>query len=220
MRPPRPPLRLHHHPGRHNRRDPPPLRHPQRTRRTPPHPRRNRRATVCSACSRLHAGDTFHLVRAGLIGGKSVPTTVRARPRLFNTLTAPSFGAVHRSGQACRPRRDGGACEHGRPLGCGTVHAPDASAAGQPLCPDCYDYTGHVLWHAHASKLRDRIVIDVRRRLASSTGVVQSRFAQHARLSFARIAEYQKRAAVHVHAVVRLDGPDGPTGESPGLGHC
>lgn len=86
---------------------------------------------------------------------------------------------------------------------------------GQPLCLDCYDHTAHVLWHAHASKLWDRFVIDVRRRLASSAGLVQSRFAAHARLSFARVAEYQKRAAVHIHAVVRLDGPNGPDDEPP-----
>jgi hypothetical protein len=140
------------------------------------------------------------------------------RPRLFVTLTAPSFGAVHRSGEICRPRRDGGTCEHGRPIGCGTLHAPDASVVGQPLCADCYDYSSHVLWHAHASKLWDRFVIDVRRRLATSVGLVQSHFARHARLSFARVAEYQKRAAVHVHAVVRLDGPDGPDDEPPTWG--
>ncbi|SED66417.1 hypothetical protein SAMN05216532_5266 [Streptomyces sp. 2231.1] len=179
---------------------------------------RNRRATVCPACSRLHAGDTFHLVRAGLLGGKNVPATVRNRPRLFITLTAPSFGPVHRAGELCRPRRGGGTCEHGRPLGCGAVHAPDAAVVGRPLCPDCYDYTGHVLWHAHASKLWDRFVIDVRRRLASAVGLVQSRFAERARLSFARVAEYQKRAAVHVHAVVRLDGPNGPADEPPAWG--
>ncbi|MFG2800296.1 replication initiator [Streptomyces pseudovenezuelae] len=179
---------------------------------------RNRRATVCPACSRLHAGDTFHLVRAGLLGGKGVPATVRERPRLFVTLTAPSFGAVHRAGERCRPRRGGGVCEHGRPLGCDVLHAPDAPVVGQPLCPDCYDYTAHVLWHAHASKLWDRFAIDVRRRLAGSVGLVQSRFAQHARLSFARVAEYQKRAAVHVHAVVRLDGPNGPDDEPPAWG--
>ncbi|MFE4408982.1 replication initiator [Streptomyces sp. NPDC056821] len=179
---------------------------------------RNRRATVCPACSRLHAGDTFHLVHAGLLGGKNVPATVRHRPRLFVTLTAPSFGSVHRAVENCRPLRDGGTCEHGRPLGCGTVHAPDDAAVGQPLCPDCYDYAAHVLWHAHASKLWDRFVIDVRRRLASAVGLVQSRFAAHARLSFARVAEYQKRAAVHVHAVVRLDGPNGPDDEPPAWG--
>ncbi|MFI0271124.1 replication initiator [Streptomyces luteogriseus] len=176
---------------------------------------RNRRATVCPACSHLHAGDTFHLVRAGLLGGKNVPATVRHRPRLFVTLTAPSFGPVHRATDLCRPRRDREMCEHGRPLGCGVVHDPDERSVGQPLCRDCYDYTGHVLWHAHASKLWDRFVIDVRRRLASLVGLVQSRFAEQARLSFARVAEYQKRAAVHVHAIVRLDGPDGFDDEPP-----
>ncbi|WP_460073475.1 replication initiator [Streptomyces sp. YKOK-I1] len=179
---------------------------------------RNRRATICPACSRLHAGDTYHLVRAGLLGGKNVPPAVRYRPRLFVTLTAPSFGPVHRAGEQCRPRRDRRTCEHGRPLGCGSVHASDAPVVGQPLCPGCYDYTAHVLWHAHASKLWDRFVIDVRRRLASSVGLVQSRFAEHARLSFARVAEYQKRAAVHVHAVVRLDGPNGSDDEPPAWG--
>ncbi|GGV65476.1 plasmid replication initiator protein [Streptomyces longisporoflavus] len=179
---------------------------------------RNRRATVCAPCSRLHAGDTFHLVRAGLLGGKNVPSTVRDRPRLFITLTAPSFGPVHRAGERCRPRRDGGECEHGRPLGCATAHGPDDALVGQPLCADCYDYPAHALWHAHAGKLWDRFVIGVRRHLASSAGLVQSRFPDHARLSFARVAEYQKRAAVHVHAVVRLDGPAGPDDEPPACG--
>ncbi|MDH2391915.1 plasmid replication initiator protein [Streptomyces sp. HNM0663] len=181
---------------------------------------RNRRATVCAPCSRLHAGDTFHLVRAGLLGGKSVPESVRTRPRLFATLTAPSFGPVHRAadGEPCRPRRDGGHCEHGRRLGCGTAHDSADPLVGQPLCPDCYDYPAHVLWHAHAGKLWDRFVIGVRRRLASSVGLAQSDFPAHARLSFARVAEYQQRAAVHVHAVVRLDGPAGPDDEPPAWG--
>lgn len=179
---------------------------------------RNRRATICPACSRLHAGDTYHLVRAGLLGGKNVPPAVRHRPRLFVTLTAPSFGPVHRAGERCRPRRDRDRCEHDRTLSCGAVHAPDAAIVGRPLCTDCYDYTAHVLWHAHSSKLWDRFVIDVRRRLASAVGLVQSRLREHARLSFARVAEYQKRAAVHVHAVIRLDGPNGPDDEPPAWG--
>lgn len=58
----------------------------------------------------------------------------------------------------------------------------------------------------------------MRRHLATSAGLVQSRFSDHARLSFARVAEYQRRAAVHVHAVVRLDGPAGPSDEPPGWG--
>lgn len=62
----------------------------------------NRRASVCAACSRLYAADTFQMLRAGVAGGKQVPEHVRDNPLLFVTLTAPSFGAVHRasSGQA------------------------------------------------------------------------------------------------------------------------
>ncbi|MBT2369275.1 plasmid replication initiator protein [Streptomyces sp. ISL-10] len=174
---------------------------------------RNRRATVCPPCSRLHAGDTFHLVRAGLLGGKSVPTDVRQHPRLFVTLTAPGFGPVHHlttGTERCRPRRDAGHCEHGRSLSCFARHTATNRLVGQPLCPDCYDYAGHVLWHAHTGELWARFTRSVRRALASAAGIAQSRFPDHARLSFAKVAEYQRRAAIHIHAVVRIDGPNGP----------
>ncbi|MET7712839.1 replication initiator [Streptomyces sp. NPDC005407] len=178
---------------------------------------RNRRATICPPCSRLHAGDTFHLVRAGLVGGKSVPTDVRERPRLFVTLTAPGFGPVHHittDTERCRPRRDG-QCEHGRSRSCSARHAQTDPLIGQPLCRDCYDYPGHVLWHAHTGELWARFTRTVRRTLASAAGIAQTRFPDHARLSFAKVAEYQKRAAIHVHAVVRLDGPAGPHDPPP-----
>ncbi|MFI9721678.1 replication initiator [Streptomyces sp. NPDC052396] len=182
---------------------------------------RNRRTSVCPSCSHLHAGDTYHLVRAGLIGGKTVPTIVRDHPRLFVTLTAPSFGPVHHttdSGQRCRPRRERAHCEHGRPLGCHRVHAPGDPLIGQPLCPDCYDYPAHVLWHAHAGEVWARFARTVRRHLATTAGIPQTHFPHHARLSFAKVAEYQQRGAVHVHAVVRLDGPKGPTEPPPAWG--
>ncbi|MBR7674918.1 plasmid replication initiator protein [Streptomyces daliensis] len=178
---------------------------------------RNRRASVCEPCSRLHSGDTFHLVRAGLSGGKSVPESVRERPRLFVTLTAPSFGRVHRvtEGGPCRLGRGGGVCAHGVPLGCGLVHAEGDPLAGAPLCGACYDFAGHVLWHAHAGRLWDRFTTAVRRHLASAGGVPRSRLGEHVVVSFAKVAEFQQRAAVHFHAVVRLDGPEGPGSPAP-----
>ncbi|MGW6774057.1 replication initiator [Streptomyces sp. NPDC055037] len=178
---------------------------------------RNRRESRCGPCSRLHAGDTFHLVRAGLLGGKNVPATVGAHPRLFATLTAPSWGPVHRVTESgpCRPRRDGGHCDHGRPVGCGLVHAADDPAVGQPLCPRCYDYTEHVLWHAHAGVLWNRTTNGIRRRLAAAAGAPGSRIGDLVRLSFAKVTEYQRRGAVHFHAVIRLDGPDGPDSPPP-----
>lgn len=60
----------------------------------------NRRASVCPACSQTYQADTFHLIRAGLSGGKGVPETVSAHPRAFVTLTAPSFGPSTRTATA------------------------------------------------------------------------------------------------------------------------
>ena len=56
---------------------------------------RNRRASRCAPCAEMYRADTYHLIRAGLAGGKSVPDSVAGHPRVFATLTAPSFGAVH-----------------------------------------------------------------------------------------------------------------------------
>ncbi|MFI1303933.1 replication initiator [Streptomyces sioyaensis] len=178
---------------------------------------RNRRATVCAPCSRLHAGDTFHLVRAGLVGGKTVPADVREHPRLFITLTAPSFGPVHRitkHNERCHPRRNAGHCEHGRRLSCPATHETADPVAGQPLCPDCYDYPAHVLWHAYAGRLWKAFTDNLYNHLAARTGRTRTGLRRTVRISYAKVAEYQGRAALHVHAVVRLDGADGP-GDPP-----
>ncbi len=58
---------------------------------------KNRRAAVCPSCSDLYAGDTWHLVHAGVTGEATLnlPDTIAGHPMVFATLTAPSFGAVH-----------------------------------------------------------------------------------------------------------------------------
>lgn len=185
----------------------------------------DRRVARCPACSAIYRRDTYQLVRAGLAGGKGVPDTVAGHPCLFLTLTPPSFGAVHtrRTGAGgnelrCRPRRDGGQCEHGRPAACGVVHAEDDPALGQPICPDCYDYPGAVLWQAHAGRLWDRFTLATRRHLATAAGVGVRKLADEARVSFVRVAEFQRRGLVHLHAVVRLDGPAGPADPPPTWG--
>ncbi|HYJ56062.1 MAG TPA: replication initiator [Mycobacterium sp.] len=63
----------------------------------------NRRASVCPACSRVYAADVFHLIRAGVTGGKTVPESVAENPLVFATLTAPSFGHVHSAQAWGRP---------------------------------------------------------------------------------------------------------------------
>lgn len=179
-------------------------------------PCKTRRASRCPSCAETYRIDTYHLIRAGLTGGKGVPVTVTSHPAVFATLTAPSFGPVHtrqeKDGRTlpCRPRRDGGTCPHGRPVGCSERHLADDPRVGEPICPDCYDYTGSVLFNAHAPELWRRFTITLRRSLARLAGMTQKDFAKQARISFAKVAEYQRRGVVHFHAVIRLDGSEGP----------
>ncbi len=160
----------------------------------------NRRSTRCPACAETYRRDTYHLITAGLRGGKGVPEQVATHPRVFATFTAPSFGPVHN-------RPDSGRCR------CGAKHPQDAPELGTPLHPDTYDYEAAVLWNAHAGALWRRFSIYLRREIAKRAGLTQRAFRDHARVSFAKVAEYQKRGAVHFHAVIRLDGPEG--GDTP-----
>ncbi|GAA3771308.1 replication initiator protein RepSA [Streptomyces chiangmaiensis] len=164
----------------------------------------NRRASRCPACAWTYAGDTYHLIRAGLTGDpdKGTPHTVREHPRVFATFTAPSFGPVHN-----RPGN--------RPCACGTRHDEDAPELGTPLDPDTYDYAGAVLWNNHASDLWRYFTIYLRREIAKRAGLTQKTAHEQSRLSFGKVAEYQKRGAVHFHAVIRFDGPEGPDTPPP-----
>ncbi|MEU5975217.1 replication initiator protein RepSA [Streptomyces sp. NPDC047315] len=164
----------------------------------------NRRASRCPACAWTYAGDTYHLIRAGLTGdpNKGTPETVRDHPRVFATLTAPSFGPVHNrpGNRACR---------------CGTHHTEDAPELGTPLDPDSYDYTGSVLWNNYAPDLWRLFTIYLRRQIARLAGLTQKDAHAQARVSYAKVAEYQKRGAIHFHTIVRFDGPDGPDSPPP-----
>ncbi|MFC8066483.1 replication initiator protein RepSA [Streptomyces sp. NPDC057293] len=164
----------------------------------------NRRASRCPACAWTYAGDTYHLIRAGITGdeGKQVPATVRDHPRVFATLTAPSFGPVHNRPAAGRCR-------------CGIQQAETDPALGTALDPERYDYAGAVLWNNHAGDLWRRFTIYLRREIAARAGITQAALREECRVSFGKVAEFQKRGAVHFHAVVRLDGPDGPDTTPP-----
>ncbi len=125
----------------------------------------NRREAVCPACSDRYRTDAFHLLRAGLAGdeSKNIPDTVADRPRMFLTLTAPSFGPVH---TRTLTRRG-----HVIPCRCGERHRPDDPRVGTAVDPDTYDYQGAVLWQAHAGALWARFTTTLRRTLAAQLGV-------------------------------------------------
>ncbi|MCT9006899.1 replication initiator protein RepSA [Streptomyces rhizosphaerihabitans] len=164
----------------------------------------NRRASRCPSCAWTYAGDVYHLIRAGITGDSrmGISGEIRQHPGVFATLTAPSFGPVHN-------RPASGRCR------CGARHAEDDPVLGTALDPERYDYAGAVLWNNHAGDLWRRFTIYLRREIAARAGLSQTAMREVCRVSFGKVAEFQKRGAVHFHAVVRMDGPDGPDSPPP-----
>jgi hypothetical protein len=181
---------------------------------------RNRRSAVCPVCALLHNGDTYQIVVSGLSGGKGVPEIVRTHARVFTTVTAPSFGPVHRAcdpgrpWERCRPRRERPTCPHGLALWCMARHQDGNPEVGAALCPECYDYRGAVLWNANAGRLWNRFTTQLWRETAAWAGLRRSELVNDLRLSYVKVAEFQHRGLVHFHAVVRFDGPGG-AGDCP-----
>ncbi len=171
----------------------------------------DRRASVCPPCAETYRADTYQLIRAGLAGGKGMPESVAIHPCVFATFTAPSFGPVHTrviipGGKVarCRPRRKANYCPHGRRISCGQRHNEDDACLGRPLCVDCYDYNASVVWNAHCGELWRRTVIAIRRQVDK----LGRPHGTRVRVSFAKVAEFQRRGLIHFHAIFRLDGTD------------
>ena len=197
----------------------------------------NRRESVCPACSERYKRDAYQVVRSGLVGGKGVPEQVAHHPAVFPTFTAPSFGEVHtryvkhhtcarRKDCDCRPdpchaRRDLTTCRHGARLACFARHAEADRNLGSPLCLDCYDHPSQVVWNLSAGELWRRTTIAINRHIrqvARQRGIAKVpivspktgkvRWVLPLRLSFGKAAEMQRRAVIHFHAIIRLDGID------------
>ncbi|WP_067504079.1 replication initiator [Actinoplanes sp. TFC3] len=200
-----------------------------------------RLASVCPSCARTYQRDAFQILRSFLVGGKGIPATVAKHPAVFPTFTAPSFGTVHTrvvrkhtctnrkrctcQAEPCHARRDTPApCEHGQPVVCWRRHTADDPTLGQPLCLDCYDYDHHVVWNLFSTELWHRTKQAADRYLAhlckarglppvaKTTPSGKVRMVPPAQLTHGKAAEMQRRAVVHFHALVRLDGvhPDDP----------
>jgi replication initiator protein RepSA len=170
-----------------------------------------RRESRCPSCAATYRADAYQLLAAGLKGGKGVPDTVASHPRLFVTFTAPSFGRVHtRKAQGrlvlpCHPHRQGARCPHGVRDGCWHRHDEADPRLGEPLCPSCYDAQALVLWNALAPELWRRTTIAIQRALGRLVGLQEGELRRLVRISYAKVAEFQRRGAIHFHAVLRLD---------------
>ncbi|MEU4694338.1 replication initiator [Actinoplanes sp. NPDC023714] len=193
-----------------------------------------RLASVCPACARVYQADAYQILRSLLIGGKGIPASVAKHPAAFPTFTAPSFGTVHARvvkhhtcanrkrctcrAEPCHARRDTGACEHGNPAVCWRRHEPDDPVLGHPLCLDCYDHDHHVVWNAFSTELWHRTKQAADRylhQLCRSRGLAsvlvpigdgKLRRKPPVQLTHGKVAELQRRAVVHFHAEIRLDG--------------
>ena len=171
---------------------------------------RNRRATRCPSCADTYRQDSFHLIAAGLRGGKTVPAAVASHPRVFLTLTAPSFGRSTRSGTTATSATavavgTGASTASPAAAGAGIGTATRCWASRSARCastttaPCCGTPSPPALApHHHRHPPAARPLADIRVR----------KLNDHVRLRFTKVIEYQARGALHLHAVLRLDGPD------------
>ena len=62
-----------------------------------------------------------------------------------------------------------------------------------------------MLWNALAPELWRRTTIAVQRALGRLVGLQEGELRRLVRISYAKVAEFQRRGAIHFHAVIRLD---------------
>jgi hypothetical protein len=126
--------------------------------------------------------------------------------------------------EPCHARRDLSVCPHGVRLVCYARHAETDRTLGSPLCLDCYDYDAQAVWNVMAGELWRRTTIAINRHIRQTArqrgiqrvpvvtydnnGNQRVRWVWPIRLSFGKAAEMQRRAVVHFHAIIRLDGYD------------
>lgn len=139
----------------------------------------------CPSCAELYRGDWAAIARSGVFDGP-----VENFKFYLLTLTAPSFGQVHRVPRPGKVVR--GMC------GCGVLHSSnDAGLRGVPLDPAKYDYAGQVAWNRDAGLLWDR----TRRRVRDRWDSVE----------YFIVREWQDRGVLHVHVLVRISRAEAPS---------
>lgn len=92
-----------------------------------------------------------------------------------------------------------------------TASPPSASRCA----PGASTMPGAALFTASVQRLWDQTARELTPALCRELGITRTVLRQHLRLSFGKVIEYQARGLIHVHAVIRADGPEGPGAVAP-----
>lgn len=145
---------------------------------------------VCPGCHRLHRRHCMMLIGSGLpqkCGSPELKNLLEpdcSQVVYFVTLTAPSFGKVHRKASSNKTGNHEVRCP------CGQYHSPEDEVLFTPIKPRHYEYQNQVRWNKNSSELWRQTQQQARRHFPD--------------IAICAVREWQKRGAIHVHALVRV----------------
>ncbi len=144
----------------------------------------SRRKAKCESCSYLAQGDYRRILKAGY---EELEASVDEYAFYLLTLTAPSFGSVHRvpkkgkSDVRCR---------------CGKYHCAqrDDHLRGVAIDLEEYRFDEVVEWNHHLGRLWNATNTKLKKLLPS--------------MDYIKVAEWQRRGALHLHVILRIPRRD------------
>lgn len=144
----------------------------------------NRRKAKCESCSYLAQGDYRKILKAGY---DELEEAIDQYAFFLMTLTAPSFGAVHRVPKKGRSKVR---CQ------CGCYHSAekDEHLRGVAVDFDSYRFDEVVQWNNHVGKLWNATNTKLKKLLPT--------------MDYIKVAEWQKRGALHLHVILRIPRAD------------
>lgn len=139
----------------------------------------------CPGCAKIHTRHTQMIIWSGLNRNRELSVqNVEIDGNYdfyFVTLTAPSFGSVHRVNKSSSTPT---------PCACKKKHLATDACGSTPINPTKYNYRGQILWNVWSNDLYRRTQERLRRRLPGT--------------EMCSVRELQVRGAVHYHILIRV----------------
>lgn len=145
---------------------------------------------VCPGCHRLHRRHTMMLIGSGLpkkCGSPELRTLLEpdcSQVVYFVTLTAPSFGKIHRKASSNKTGNQAVKCP------CGQYHSPEDEVLFTPIKPRHYEYQNQVKWNSASAELWRQTQQQLQNHIPG--------------VAVCAVREWQKRGSIHIHALVRV----------------